>query len=139
MPLAAYIEQFQALNVNRAGGKFVIDYEKFRLESLGRSDLANAIEWTSRERGDGAGYDIRSFNAQSEAELFVEVKTTNSGKYQPFIISDNEVAFSEEHSNQYALYRVFEFRNRPRIFTLPGSVRQHVSLVVRQYAATFRR
>jgi hypothetical protein len=116
----------------------VIGFERFRLEKLGRRDLANAIEWTSKERGDGTGYDIRSFDAQSEAEFFIEVKTTNSGKYQPFIITENEVAFSEERSSQYALYRVFEFRNRPRIFTLPGGVRTQVNLIVRQYAATFR-
>jgi hypothetical protein len=128
----------QNRRLGESGEKFVIDYEKFRLERLGRGDLAKAIEWTSKERGDGTGYDVRSFNAQSDAELFIEVKTTNSGKYQPFIISDNEVAFSEERPDQYALYRVFEFRNRPRIFTLPGKVREHVNLVVRQYVATFR-
>lgn len=128
----------QNRRLGESGEKFVIEYEKFRLERLGRRDLANTIEWTSKERGDGAGYDIRSFNPESEAELFIEVKTTNSGKYQPFIISDNEVAFSEERAKHYALYRVFEFKDRPKIFTLPGSIREHVNLVARQYAAIFR-
>ena len=77
------------------GEEFVLSLEKRRLAGLGRKDLAKEIEWTSKVRGDGAGYDIRSFNADTDKELFIEVKTTNSGKNQPFIISDNEVAISE--------------------------------------------
>jgi hypothetical protein len=106
--------------------------------SFGRGDLVDRIEWTSKTHGDDAGYDIRSFNAQTGQELFIEVKTTNSGKYQPFMISDNEVAFSKEHSDQYSLYRVFQFKNDPRIFTLDGCIREHVNLLVREYTATFK-
>jgi len=120
------------------GEEFVLRLEKRRLASLGREDLVDKVEWTSKTRGDGAGYDIRSFNGETEQELFVEVKTTNSGKYQPFMISDNEVAFSEEHPDQYSLYRVFQFKNDPRMFTLYGSIRQHVNLLVREYTAAFK-
>jgi hypothetical protein len=128
----------QNRDLGERGESFVMEYEKFRLEKLGRRDLADAIEWTSKKRGDGAGYDVRSFDARSEKELFIEVKTTNSGKYQPFLISDNEVAFSEERSQQYALYRVFEFKTRCKIFVLAGSIKEHVNLLAKQYAATFR-
>jgi len=120
------------------GERFVLRYAYYRLETLGRSDLAKEIEWTSKVRGDGAGYDIRSFNHLTEAERFIEVKTTNSGQYQPFLITDNELAFSEQHPDRYSLYRVFEFKEQPRIFALDGSIRQHVHLAVRQYAASFR-
>ncbi|MEZ5509912.1 MAG: hypothetical protein R3F47_08420 [Gammaproteobacteria bacterium] len=30
---------------------------------------------------------MRSFSVEREEELFIEVKTTNSGKYQPFYVS----------------------------------------------------
>jgi hypothetical protein len=73
-----------------------------------------------------------------DRELFIEVKTTNSGKYQPFMISDNEVAFSEEHPDQYSLYRVFQFKNDPRLFTLDGRIHEHVNLLVREYTAAFK-
>jgi len=120
------------------GEEFVFRLEKNRLASLGRIDLANEVEWTSKTHGDGAGYDIRSFNVMTDRELFIEVKTTNSGKYQPFMISDNEVAFSEEHAPQYALYRLFQFKDNPRLFNLEGDLHQHVNLLVREYTATFK-
>ncbi len=59
--------------------------ERERLLELGRKDLVGDIQWTSKEMGDGAGYDIRSFQGQTDEELFSEVKTTNSGKYQQFL------------------------------------------------------
>ncbi len=71
---------------------------KFRLWRTGRDDLLSAVEWTSKEHGDGAGYDIRSFDGKTDDELFIEVKTTNSGMYQPFLITQNEVAFSEKRN-----------------------------------------
>ena len=119
------------------GEEFVLRLEKRRLESIGRVDLVDEVEWTSKTRGDGAGYDIRSFKGDTNRELFIEVKTTNSGKYQPFVISDNEVAFSEEHPDQYSLYRVFQFKHDRRLFTLDGCIREHVNLLVREYTAMF--
>lgn len=124
--------------LGECGEEFVLRLEKRRLSRLGREDLMDEIEWTSKVRGDGAGYDIRSFNPDTDRELFIEVKTTNSGKYQPFLISDNEVAFSEEYADQYSLYRLFQFKSDPRLFTLNGNIHEHVNLLAREYAATFR-
>jgi len=119
------------------GEKFILDYEKYRLSKVGRGDLAKEVEWVSSTRGDGLGYDIRSFNEKQDEEKFIEVKTTNSGKYQPFIITDNEVAFSSTQADRYALYRVFDFRGDPRFFALPGNIRQHVNLEAKSYRASF--
>lgn len=41
----------------------------------------------------------------------------------PFFASAREVSSSDVLPN-YQLYRVFSFRERPRIFTLPGPLRQ---------------
>ena len=119
------------------GESFVLDYEQHRLTKAGRSDLVNEIEWTSKEKGDGAGYDIRSFIPERDKELFIEVKTTNSGKYQPFYISENEVAFANQYPDQYALYRVFQFKALPKLFTLYGKLTEHVHLNPKVYRATF--
>ncbi len=119
------------------GEKFVLNYERSRLGYLGRDDLAKEVEWTSQEKGDGTGYDIRSFDGEKDEELFIEVKTTNSGKYQPFFVSDNEVDFSEAYSAQYALYRVFQFRKVPGLFTMLGDLRDNVNLQPKTYKASF--
>ena len=120
------------------GEAFVIEFERYRLSQSGRPDLAKEVEWSSNERGDGLGYDVRSFNPCQDEELFIEVKTTNSGKHQPFFISENEVAFSKECANQFSLYRVYDFRKYARIFQLEGAVNQHVLLQPQIYKASFR-
>lgn len=129
--------------MNRALGKsgeyFALEYERYRLAQSGRPDLAEEIQWASRDEGDGLGYDIRSFDPEYERELFVEVKTTNSGKYQPFLISENERAFSNDKDACYCLYRIYEFRRQPRLFVLPGSVERHAQLLPQQYRAVFGR
>ena len=117
------------------GEEFALEYEKFRLRRLGRDDLLSDVEWTSKEQGDGAGYDIRSFDGETDNELFIEVKTTNSGMYQPFLITQNEVAFSEKRESRYALYRLFSFSRDPRMFSLPGCIKQHVDLAPQLYKA----
>lgn len=119
------------------GEKFVLEYEKYRLLDLGRQDLVPDLEWTSKEKGDGAGYDIRSFAGATDEELYIEVKTTVSGKHQPFYLSSNELAFSQDHADRYALYRVFGFKEKPKLFTLPGDVREHVVLEAESYRASF--
>jgi hypothetical protein len=124
-------------NLGERGEEFVLRYERHRLEQAGRSDLANEIEWTAKVKGDGAGYDIRSFDEGRDAERYIEVKTTNSGKYQPFLITRNEVLFSASQAESYVLYRVFNFRSHPRLFLLPGNSQQHVNLSPRQYRASF--
>ncbi|HDR4901647.1 DUF3883 domain-containing protein [Bacillus wiedmannii] len=43
--------------------------------------------------GDGVGFDISSFDLDDNPK-YIEVKTTSGGKGTPFMISANEVAFS---------------------------------------------
>lgn len=123
--------------IGRSGEELVLTIERQRLTAIGRADLAAEVEWTSTEKGDGAGYDIRSFLGHTDQPLFIEVKTTKSGKYQPFLISANEVAFSEENADQYSLYRVFDFVRTPALFRLSGSVSQHVDLAPTLFRASY--
>lgn len=108
-------------NLGRSGEDLIVSYEKTRLAAAGRADLAEEVEWVSQTRGDGLGYDIRSFTVEYE-ERFIEVKTTNFDRETPFLITDNELAFSQENPDQYKLYRLFDFGKKPRMYTLSGSM-----------------
>lgn len=123
--------------LGQRGEEFVLAVEKARLALLGREDLVEDIEWTSKDKGDGAGYDIRSFEGKTDEELFIEVKTTNSGMYQPFLITQNELLFSETNIEHYALYRLFDFANAAALFSLKGRITDHVQLEPRLYSAGF--
>lgn len=117
--------------------EFVLNLERQRLTAQDRPDLAKEVEWSSKERGDGLGFDIRSFDPLRDEERFLEVKATHSGKYQPFFISENERSFSNDFADEFRLYRVYEFGLAPRLFVLPGSIEQHVQLLPQSYQARF--
>jgi uncharacterized protein DUF3883 len=62
--------------LGRKGEQFVLDQEKRRLVMAGRDDLLPDLRWVSDVDGDGAGYDIRSFDPATGAERLIEVKST---------------------------------------------------------------
>ncbi|EAQ96905.2 DUF3883 domain-containing protein [Congregibacter litoralis] len=119
------------------GEEFALEYERYRLGASLRADLADRVEWSSKVLGDGLGFDIRSFDSETENERFIEVKTTNSGKYLPFFVSANELTFSQERSAEYALYRVFDFSANARLFELKGAIDRHVHLEPTVFRARF--
>ena len=120
-----------------SGEKFVMEYERYRLAQAGRADLVDDVKWASEDDGDGLGYDIRSFDPVKDEERFIEVKTTNSGKYFPFFISANEVNYSRDFADNYSLYRVYQFKAQPRLFMLDGEIDKHVHLHAKTYMARF--
>jgi hypothetical protein len=119
--------------LGRLGEEFVVGYERQRLTEAGKADLAEKVERISETKGDGAGYDVLSFEVDG-TERYIEVKTTNYGKDYPFYISANELDFSEDYSAQYHLYRVFNFKNSPKMFMLTGSLKDGYEIT----PATFR-
>jgi hypothetical protein len=54
---------FRNRKLGRDGEELVFHFERERLQKLDRPDLAKKIQWISEELGDGAGYDILSFDA----------------------------------------------------------------------------
>jgi hypothetical protein len=122
-------------SLGRAGELLVLEVEHRRLWEAGERALAERIDHVSDSRGDGLGYDILSFE-QSGRERLIEVKTTRFGAFTPFFASSNEVKVSAEHADQYALYRVFEFRAKPRLFIVPGSLNEQFALDPVQYRAS---
>lgn len=121
--------------LGRLGEKFVVELERRRLKEKGRDDLAKKVEWVSDTRGDGIGFDIRSFDGQDDSEWFVEVKATGLGKFFPFYVTANEVRCSEARPKQYHLYRVFDFSRSPRVYVLRGALSQVCRLEPMQFRA----
>lgn len=125
---------------NRALGKqgeeLVLTHERGRLIAAGRNDLARKLEWTSEEQGDGAGYDIHSFEPDGSDRL-IEVKTTNGSALTPFFLTENERAFSEERLDAFRLVRLHDFRKRPAAFELAPPLGQWVKLIPISYRAAF--
>jgi hypothetical protein len=119
--------------LGRLGEEWVLDFERRRLhDEARRPDLAERVEWTADTRGDGAGYDIASFEADESPRL-IEVKTTGSGKNFPFLVTSNEVRVSQRVPTKYHLYRVFEFARDPRLFILRGDLTKACQLEATQF------
>lgn len=121
--------------LGRAGELLVLDFERDRLERAGKGFHAGQVKHVSLESGDDAGYDVLSYESDGR-ERFIEVKTTAFSKASPFFISRNEVNFSEENADRYRLYRLFEFRDAPRMFEVLGSMRERLVLDPVNYQAT---
>ena len=119
-----------------AGEQFVVRFERWRLNQLGQSKLADRVEHVSQTKGDGLGYDVLSFDTNGK-ERFIEVKTTAFSKETPFFVTRNELSFSKEASDYFVLCRLFEFRQTPRLFALKGALDQHCSLDPVTYRASF--
>lgn len=133
-----YIER-EARNrsLGAAGELFTLNFERARLIYAGKELLAGRIEHTSKVRGDYEGYDILSFE-ETGAERLIEVKTTKYGSNTPFFVTRNELAVSELHAKHYQVYRLFSFRDKPRLFTLPGAINNTCQLAAATYLATPR-
>ena len=121
--------------LGKAGEEFVLNLEHRRLWEAGAKHLADRIEHSARTRGDGLGYDIRSFETNGRERL-IEVKTTAFGMMTPFFASAREVTVSAERADAFHLYRLFRFRTDPKVFILPGSLRSTCRLDPVEYRAS---
>lgn len=119
-----------------AGEVFVTLFEHWRLIELGQKRLADKVEHVAQTKGDGLGYDVLSYDSDGK-ERFIEVKTTTFGRDTPFFVSRGELALSHGAKEQFHLYRLFEFRNSPRLFDLPGALDQHCLLDPVSFRASF--
>ncbi|MEO6211553.1 MAG: DUF3883 domain-containing protein [Gemmatimonadaceae bacterium] len=122
-------------SLGRAGEVFALEVEHRRLWEAGRRELAQRIEHVSQTQGVGLGYDISSFEIDGRERL-IEVKTTAFGSMTPFYASATEVAVSDRRAHHFSLYRVFKFRESPRLFILTGSLRISTILDPIQFRAS---
>ncbi|MBP7649302.1 MAG: DUF3883 domain-containing protein [Phenylobacterium sp.] len=119
-----------------AGEELVVNAERRKLQALDRPDLAMKVRWISQEDGDGAGYDIHSFDRAGQDRL-IEVKTTIGSRTTPFYLTRNEHKLSAERPEAFRLYRLFEFSKAPRLFKLQPPLEQAVQLSPEVYRASF--
>lgn len=122
--------------LGRAGEERVLAHEHANLRAAGRTDLAERIRWVSHVDGDGAGYDILSFDTNGRNRL-IEVKTTNGWERTPFHITRNELAVAEERRSDWWLVRLWNFAREPKAFELQPPLEAHVSLMATSYQANF--
>jgi hypothetical protein len=123
------------------GERIVVGRERAELRKVGRRDLAKRVTHVSRELGDGAGYDIGSFELDG-SDKFIEVKTTLGSIGRGFMVSMTELQFSKEHAGQFYLYRVYELdenKGTGRVHLTKGALDNHFALEPILYEATFQK
>lgn len=106
------------------GENWVFEHEKQFLINNGKEKLAKKVEHSSKVKGDGLGYDILSYQLDGKPK-FIEVKTTKGSKNSTFFITRNELEKSIIDSENFYLYRVYEFdeeKNRGKILKIQGSL-----------------
>lgn len=94
-------------------------YETFKKELLilGENELSSKVEWSSKVKGDGLGYDIITYDPITKNEIYVEVKSTE-GLSDNFNMSINEISFAENHPNNYKLYWIRNTKGNPQTIIL---------------------
>lgn len=90
-----------------------LEIEKNRLEMNPMlKKYSERIIHVSVDEGDGAGYDIQSFDYDAATgdviEYYIEVKSTTGGIDTPFYLSENELQVAREKGKQYSIYRIFK-------------------------------
>jgi hypothetical protein len=113
-----------------------VDLERQQLVEAGQAELAQQVRWVANEDGDGAGYDILSFDRSGFTRL-IEVKTTNGSAQTPFYLSRNERELADERPNEWRIYRVHLFAKNPRVFTIAPPLEKSVNLRPEQWRASF--
>jgi hypothetical protein len=127
---------FRNRQLGKAGERAVFEFEQHRLRAEDRPDLARKVRWVAEEDGDGAGYDIRSFDSSGQERL-LEVKTTLGGRTTPFYLTRNECALAEERTDAFRLLRLYSFAREPRMFELAPPLAEAVRLSPHTYQASF--
>lgn len=119
------------------GEMFILDLEKQKLPS----DLRKKVIHVSIEEGDGAGYDILSYETSGKPK-FLEVKTTTGPKDTPFYLTENEKAFIEAYQEEAEIVRVYNFDTvveNGDVYRISGKTfLDHVHLQAIAYKATLK-
>lgn len=93
------------------GELWVIKYEIEKLKHANKHNLIGKIKHTSKDEGDGTGFDIQSFDKIGN-KIFIEVKTTKGSKNSTFFVTRNELERSKKEKDNYYLYRLYNFNDK---------------------------
>jgi Domain of unknown function (DUF3883) len=122
--------------LGKLGEEHVLNHEIARLIAAERMDLAKKVEWTSDVYGDGAGYDIKSFEPDGTDRL-IEVKSTKGGPTTDFFVTRTEREVSLERPDAWRLYRLHTLPKQPRLFVLQPPLERSVGLQAENWRASF--
>ena len=90
------------------GELWVIEQEKQKLINANKQKLVEKVKHVSKEKGDGLGYDILSYDLKGN-KIYIEVKTTKGNARSTFYITRNELEKSKIEKDFYLLYRVYKY------------------------------
>jgi len=105
--------------------------EKEMLKNAGRLDLLDEVIWISKEKGDGAGYDIESLRkvGNQYQKIYIEVKGTNKNQFDAFYITINEILASHKYKEQYYICQIINAKKQnPKIKYTQGEVDKNFKL-----------
>lgn len=122
-------------SLGKAGEERILLHEKSHLRAAGREDLAEKVRWTAMEDGDGAGFDIFSYEPDGSDRL-IEVKTTNGWERTPFHVTRNELAVADANRDTWHLIRLWNFAREPKAFAIRPPLEAHVSLTPTSFLAS---
>ena len=105
------------------GEELVLKYEKEKLMSLNRKDLAEKVLHVSKIEGDGAGYDIKSYDINGSI-MYIEVKATRGNINTDFFMSPIEIKFFKKNKNNFFFYLVFDINkeNDGKFYIVQGDI-----------------
>lgn len=121
--------------LGKAGEELVLRHEQARLRTERREDLADKVRWTAVQDGDGAGYDIFSFENDGRDRL-IEVKTTNGWERTPFHVTRNELAVADANRDNWHLVRLWNFAREPKAYSIRPPLDAHVALTPTSFLAS---
>lgn len=122
--------------IGEEGESLVLEYERWRLLKAGKTSLSQQIEWISKNKGDGLGFDILSKNTNG-TDRYIEVKTTKLSKETPIYFSRNEMLFSSLNNKNFFLYRVYNLTDKPRLFIRNGEYKKFCNIVPQSFKGYF--
>lgn len=100
-------EEKKRKEIGDLGEQFIYDQECEKVKQY-KLPKSKQVEWVARDKGDGLGFDILSYDEKGN-EIYIEVKTTLGEENTSFFISANELEKSKLNAEKYYLYRVYEF------------------------------
>ena len=90
------------------GELWVMKHEIEKLKEANKHNLIDKVKHTSKDEGDGTGFDILSFDREGN-KIFIEVKTTKGKKNSTFFVTRNELEKSKIEKANYYLYRLYNY------------------------------
>jgi hypothetical protein len=90
------------------GELWVMKYEIEKLKQANKYNLIDQIKHTSKDEGDGTGFDIQSFDRNGN-KIFIEVKTTKGNRNSTFFVTRTELEKSKIENANYYLYRLYNY------------------------------